>query len=204
MPALTYYSGIPLAADDQDQSQPDILANFTAINSWTGVNHYNFASANAGKHSGIQLPEQGAAPTTAVNEGAVYTKVGAATAKTELAFRRENNGAVVETTASTLSTVPLAASNTPGWTMLPSGILMKWGYAAFGAAPTVDVLYDATVPFGAVFSVVITSTMGGGSNDHKVLISSSGDLHFTVKSTLNSNLTTNVGTAIYYFAVGRP
>ena len=123
MPA---YQDIPLATDKLSVSQDDIKNNFLVIKALVDVNHNTFAAGVSpeGKHKFVTMPEQGAAPATLANEGAVYTKVGTApTARTELFFRRESDGAELNMTSGTT-----VGGGTKGWSYLPSGILMKWGY----------------------------------------------------------------------------
>ena len=144
-----YKSGIPLATDRLSSSQNDLLNNFTAIKALVDVNHETFANGVSpeGKHKFVTMPEQGAAPATLANEGALYTKVGATSAVAELFFRRESSGDEIGFTEGTL------ANN--GWTRLPCGLLVKWGkvgtpvnFALNGApGPNFD---NAVLPF-AVF-----------------------------------------------------
>ena len=153
--AITYYPAVPAATEDQDQTQPQILANFTGINNWTAVNHYNFADANSGKHKFLQMPEQSSAPAIAANEGALYTKEGATSTVTELAFRRES-GAVIEMTAT-------GTSGTTRWSMLPSGLLMKWGTkTAQGINQAVDI--TGGPGFSSVFSLQATGSFLAADN----------------------------------------
>lgn len=118
---MAYNSNIPLPTDLISQSQPQLLANFQAINTLLDVNHYTFNSAGAtdGKHKYVSMPEQLADPATAVNELAIYSKEGAISTVAELFLRRENNGTAYAFTES--------GQNVIGWTRLPSGILIKWG-----------------------------------------------------------------------------
>ena len=85
---ILYQSGKTL-----NQTRNPILQNFTSINSAFNVNHGDFGAPDAGKHKFLQMPEQGMAPTTAVNEAALYAAVGVSSGVTELFFRRENNNA---------------------------------------------------------------------------------------------------------------
>ena len=83
------------------------------------INHVALDTANVGKHKFCQFPEQGSAPTTAVDEGALYTKQ--ASGITNLFWRQENNGTEIRMTGSGI----LAANN--GYSFLPGGMLLQWG-----------------------------------------------------------------------------
>ena len=117
------YTLIPQPTDQLSVSQGDLLNNFTAADTIFAQNHGGFV-ANDGKHKFLQMPEQGAAPATAVNEAGLYSAVGATSAVTELVFRRENNGVSIPFTETINGGM---ASNTRGWTALPSGIILQWG-----------------------------------------------------------------------------
>jgi hypothetical protein len=192
---MAYTSNIPQATDRPNNSQSQILANFTAINTVNSVNHVVFNDADQGKHKFVTMPEQAADPTTAVNEVAIFSQESALTSVAELAIRKENNGDVVEFTS--------AGKADPGWAILPSGILIKWGSGtASGVAQ--DVNYNSAVPFGAVYSVTVTPRHSGGTNDRHIVVYSSSLAKFQVTCTLLTNLSTAATTAFYYFAVGIP
>jgi len=153
---VPYNENIPQPTDRISASQAALLANFAAINTLVGVNHYTFNLANAGKHQFVSLPEQAVAPATAVDEGAVYTKAGAYTPiVSQLFFRRENSGTQIDMTSALLT-----ANN--GWSQLPSGLLIKWGETGTGAG-TYNLPFPAAgagVPrfaAGSPFQVMITT-----------------------------------------------
>lgn len=94
---MAFNNAIPAADDRIRDSQADLLANFQAIQAFLEVNHIlgTFDSpvvGNTGKHSIIQMPENGGTPATAANEGAIFCDEGPISTVTELFFRRENNG----------------------------------------------------------------------------------------------------------------
>ena len=150
---MAYNNAIPGANDLLSQSQSDILQNFAAIQTFIAVNHETFGDANEGKHKFVSLPEQVAAPTTAVNEIALYTKeVGIVAA---LFLRHEDDGTEVDITT--------AVKAVAGTCTLPSGIIIKWGSGvADSANPTV---YPAAFPT-TTLSVQLTSRVTGGATQH--------------------------------------
>jgi len=145
---MPVYNVTPNAADRISETQDPIKTNFASIGTVVAVNHNAIDGANAGMHKFLQMPEQGAAPTTAANTGAIYTKVGADSAVTELAFRREGDGSVIEMTAKGAS-----------WTWLPSGILMHWGQNSWTGTQTA-IAANAGPKFTTVYSVLLTPTNG--------------------------------------------
>ena len=110
-----------------NNTRKDIQENFSAIDTAWDINHIGIGDSGQGKHNYVSLPEQGSAPTTAAAELALFTQDPTVTTDgAELYFRRESNGTVYPMTESN----KIAGADTPlsvGWTMLPSGILIKWG-----------------------------------------------------------------------------
>ena len=153
------YNDTPLGAQRKNESQPLIQQNFTSIQTAFNQNHTALSTAapEAGKHKFIQMPEQGAAPGTAVNELALYSRQGAhSPTASQLCFQREN-GDIIEFTAGTLGGT--------GWTRLPSGLLLKWGVGLATGRTLVTFPTTATdVAFTNIFSIQVT-TWYVNSND---------------------------------------
>jgi len=149
---MSYQAGIPLGTDDPSVSAADFRNNFGQINTVVAVNHEAFNTGNAGKHKFLQMPEQVAAPTTAANEGGVYTK--AVSGATQLFFREESNG-----TERQLTGAFTAAG--AGEFILPGGLTVKWG-SGTTAGTTLTVTYPT--PFStATYNVQITSLSAGAT-----------------------------------------
>ena len=153
MAALTYYNNIPQPSQRIKDSQPEILTNFASLQTYLETNHVAFSEDSSGKHKFVSMPEQGAAPSTAVNEMAMYTKD--VSAVSQLFVRRESNGTELNLTGAVSLT-------TEGWTSLPCGLILKWGYVN-GSGPRDALQPTYTYPVGAsipVFSVVFTVVIG--------------------------------------------
>lgn len=76
---MAYISNIPTASQRLKDSQPQIQANFTAINNFVNVNHVQFNNSASGKHNFVEMPliATGAPYNitgTAVGETALFTK----------------------------------------------------------------------------------------------------------------------------------
>lgn len=73
---MAYIRNQPVAADDLDVSQPNLVVNTNGSDDSFGVNHYKFSdtTANNGKHNTVQTPIIVGAvhPTTAANEPQFY------------------------------------------------------------------------------------------------------------------------------------
>jgi len=146
---MAYQQNIPLPTDEPKTSQNGLLNNFQAIKTAWDINHVTFDLPNQGKHNYVTLPEQGAGPATAADEIALYSKESTLTSVAELFVRKESSGDEIEFTS--------AIAATPGWTRLPSGILLKWGSATATGAGTIVFPVGATIPaFTTVFSAQLT------------------------------------------------
>ena len=118
---MSYNNNIPQPTDFIDESQPQLLSNFTNLDSVMAINHYEYSdtSGNAGKHRFLQLPEQASVPSTSVNEGALYVKESSSIAN--LFFRQESSGSEFQLTGPSISV------STKGHTFLPGGLILNWG-----------------------------------------------------------------------------
>lgn len=107
-----------------------IRGNFTAIDTAWDINHVGIGDTNEGKHSVVHIRE-GSEPTTTTNEIALWVEEsGLGTgSESHLYLKKENNGSTWP------FTVAEAAIN--GFTILPSGIIIKWGQGSGSGAGTV-------------------------------------------------------------------
>lgn len=152
---MPYQENIPQPNDQLSQSQNDILGNFQAIKTLVDINHVTFGGADQGKHKFLTMPEQGVAPITLANEGALYTTQGAYSGITELKWRPEANGTSVPFTE--------GINAVSGYSRLPSNLLIKWAAVsisapnAASAALTITWAVAANIPvFTSVFNVIVT------------------------------------------------
>lgn len=153
MPASSYNPNIPQPTDQISVSQGQILLNFQSLQSWLDVNHVDYASVNAGKHSFVQFPVQSPVPTTGASEVGLYCQTSTYSGAPELVFSHQSGTGIYEFTSAGLATT--------GWARLPSGVLYKWGTAtAVGAGnTTVTFPVAANIPvFAAGYIALITPT----------------------------------------------
>jgi len=197
---LAYDNSIPQASDKIKDSQPQILANFAGIKTLVDINHVTFDDPDEGKHKYVSMPEQAAAPTVAANELALFSQEGAYTSVSELAFRRESSGDVIEFTG--------RGGTTVGWTILPSGLLVKWGVSS-PATGTTTITWPtaATIPvFSAVYNVVLTPLNAtAGDIDSAVRLISFSTTN--IVAYVSKRTTTGVASTaltLYFVAIGLP
>lgn len=172
------------SAEDPSQSQPKITANFQEINTFTAVNHVAFNDADQGKHKFLQMPEQSSAPTTAANEGGLYTKE--VSGATQLFFREESSGTERQITSA-------FTASTNGSCTIPGGLLIQWGLAS-------GVGNDSTITFNTAFSTAVYNIQltlkRSDTNSRFIYVNTPTTANFTVKSNAGS-------TDVYWLAIGR-
>ena len=195
---MAYNPNVPDPASQRfKDSQPLILGNFQDIGTGFNLNHVAFNNGvDTGKHKFLQMPVQASAPTTNATEMGLYTKTSTRTLQPEMFVRRQTNGTEIEFTGC------LAATN--GWTILPSGILLKWGQQAIAATPQV-ITYPvaATIPvFSSVFMVDLSFETSNVNVTAYATIFNSNINSFSCAITANGGPVT-VLTA-HYLAVGVP
>jgi len=165
---MAYNQNIPQPTDLLAISQADLLNNFIALQTLIDVNHVDFASGDEGKHKFVTMPVQGAAPAFAGGEVGLYNKLPAApfplTGQNEL-FINKSNGTNIPFTAS--------AQASPGWTYLPSGILIKWGSGtATPGSNTFTFPANVNTPaFASIFSMFLTPVGTVGDTFNMYLVS---------------------------------
>lgn len=182
---MAYNSDIPQSTDDPSQSQSQILANFQALNTFLSVNHVSLNDGNQGKHSFLQLPEQSSAPTTAANEGGLYTKE--VSGSTQLFFREESSGSERQ-----LTSAFSAATN--GTLTIPGGLLIQWGFSS-GIGDGSQVNFNTS--FGSTAYNVQCTLVRADSNSRYVYVTSSSVTSSKFNITSNS-----ADTDMYWWAIG--
>lgn len=148
---MAYNANIPQPNNQLNQSQNDILNNFQAIPTLITVNHGDFGAADEGKHKWVTMPQQAATPPGGAGfvagEIGLYNAVYALTTQNELYVNKRNQATVVQvpSTASILSSNSAPAQNSFGWTLLPSGIVLRWGnFTGFTGSNIVTLSTSAT------------------------------------------------------------
>src|SRR5271156_5813558 len=117
-------NNVPLAGQTLGQTQAPINQNFSVIDTAFQVDHEDYNTTNQGMHNRVSLLTQNPVPAPIAGTVQLYSQLSAITAQPELVFAHQAG-----------STAPLAAQiveftsagwANPGWTRLPSGILLKW------------------------------------------------------------------------------
>jgi hypothetical protein len=195
---MAYNNNIPQPNDDLSVSQPQILANFAEIATAFNLNHGPFNSGTEGKHAFVEMPNQNAAPpVTIANEVGLYCNTSAFTTQPELFLIKQLGSTVPPNLRPPIAPngYEISGSNytSPGWTRLPSGILLKWG--TFSTNSGVPYVFDvaATIPpFAVCYNVQLVGT---SALLQTFSVPALTNLQFTVTSASNP-------AQGYYFAIG--
>jgi len=118
---MAFKANIPLGTDKLSTSQNDILNNFQAINTFTAIDHVAFNAADQGMHKSVTMPVA-AAPAPI---GAGYFQMYAAD---------DPSGNPQVWIDDSVTQIPInsALKANPGWTYLPSGIILQWSFGTMG------------------------------------------------------------------------
>jgi hypothetical protein len=185
---MTYNPIIPQPGDIPSQSQGQILTNFAQLNTIFANNHvaFNHAVVGArGMHNYVQLITQAVAPSV-VGISGLYTLT---PASPNLYWQR-SGGAAVQMTGRD----PLNAQS--GYTFLPGGLLLQWGWTGAVLVPGLNsrvVVYPT--PFAFCWSVNCSTITNAGTPSCSVF--SVNNLNFTICNRENA------AHDFYWMAIGR-
>ena len=184
---MAYDSTVPASGSSLGSTRAPILENFVQIESAFNVDHVDFNDLGQGKHAKVTMPE-GAAPTTAADEAALYTKD--TNGRPTLFYRQESDGTEIQLTKSD----PIASD--PGETFLPGGMGIKWG------------LVEITTPGSQTYTYASLGLSDFDSATYSCVATptdrtrSVGVLSFT-KSEIRLGINGNVGGFICFMVVGK-
>jgi len=206
---MAYNANIPQPNDRLKDSQPEILANFQAINTLIGINHATFGASDAGKHTYIEFVPQLAAPPIVfpAGENAVYSFLNTLTSQNEIYVNKTQQATVVQVpfTASTLSITNLPSPQSNGWSYLPSGLLIKWGNGQGTGDDVQSFPVDATTPVFTRVMQVILCTSGGVAGDQDTFVRLKGMNSTQIQFWAGKRTVLNSPTLCFfsYLAIGR-
>ena len=190
---MTFNPSIPQANDIISSSQPQILTNFTQLNTLFGIDHIeydNATAANRGKHNKITFIQQAADPAPPAGEIALYTKNVGGTPR--LFIQEQAPGSAIYQFS---GAVPTAAN--PGSTWLPGGLIIKFGTQLLNQAGNTTINFVSAFPTN-VFSITtcLRSATGGLNDTDHYILGSPGLASFVIRNPTNHAYTLN------YIAIG--
>jgi hypothetical protein len=173
---------VPLASQSLGQTNASIRGNFAVIDAAFQVDHVDYNTTGQGKHNQVTFPVQAAQPTFLSGEEALYNFLNPTTTKNELYIHKQTSISTsdIPFTASILSqTTP--PNDSQGWTLLPSGILLRW-VSISGNGKSQVTLLSGPIPFISIYSIQLTvvDPSNGDVNTAVRLVSIDSNTQFTV------------------------
>jgi hypothetical protein len=182
---MSYNPAIPQSTDLISNSQPQILANFSQLNTIFDFNHFTWndaTAANRGLHRKIDFPTPTTVSAPTGNDSVLYPKTVAAA--TELVF--DNAALSMQITNSALAVAS-------GEGMLPGGLLIKCGSGSIlNGNSTQAVVFTTAFPTGTL------SVVCGPDNTNTIIQS---DL-VTTAGFNAKRLGTSGSASFYWIAIG--
>lgn len=194
---MAYNALIPLATDSLSQSQADIYGNFNYLNTYFSAtnDHEPFNSgALDGKHQKVTFPIAPAPAVVGAGFIGMYAKLDAAN-NPQLYINNPVPGAQIPFTA--------AAKASPGWTYLPSGIIMKWGTGTVGQNTdfTVNFIAGVGIPvFNAAPVCTVSMQFVAGMTSGIYISDAVGAI--TTTHLIVHNASNHGPATFYYIAIG--
>jgi hypothetical protein len=194
---------VPNPGQTLGNSRPSINSNFAVIDAAFQVDHVDYSTSGQGQHNKVSFPTQNPIPAPQAGIVQLYSVISAITGEPELVFTHQAG-----------STAPIGAQiveftsagwTNPGWTRLPSGILLKWhARIGFGGGGSITLNVNADVPgspnFNALLNVLITTVDTSASYNNVIGISSIVFPNFTVSKFGGGNPGASV--TFNYLAIG--
>ena len=197
---MAYNSNIPQPTDKLSVSQPQILANFGAINTWVGVNHVGFNLSDAGKHNFVELVAQSGTPSSLAGEALIYNANFSQTSTAEIWFLMPQTGFNYPVSNCILSTNGNPGLGSNGWQYGSGGTLEKWGRTTLGMGTnTVNISGSGTGGFGPAFSVNPWNAQLTSGN----LLAGTGSVYVSnITTSLLTMVSANSGAIVYWRVIG--
>lgn len=213
---LTFLPNIPQAPDFLSNSQLDLLNNNQALDGIFSKNHYAYSlgTSDQGKHKFIEMPLLAVIPTIAASEGGLYTKTAISvtpSTETDLFYTPDastNEYQMTRTVTAKFAnfgtnlaygTPPAGFTQTGGWTFLPGGLLMQYGfYGKTGATNTVGTVQFPVTFTSAPLSVQLTLYRGSAGQD--VVLDSAAP---PTTTTFNFKSSSSSADGVFWMAIGK-
>lgn len=207
---MAYSNQIPRATDQLNDSQLDLLNNFIAIQNLIGVNHIDFnLGVESGKHSEVTLPYKAAPTATGANEASLFANLSPYSS-----LIAGNNGSLFWKSQNNTGTIPLTAGYyippvapvdpVQGWTILPSGFLVKFGLVPLVNGLNQLITYPVAAGTTPVFSIipfmVLVTPFSLSASPRIVNVNASDTTTITV-SVFNT-AGAPAGSQLFYLAIG--
>lgn len=190
-------NNVPLSGQSLNDTRIPINQNFSVIDTAFQVDHVDYNDPNQGKHEKVTLPLLGGAAVFVGTDNGFYNLNynNGSNTKAEVFVHKQTlaGTADIPFTASVLSsTAP--SNDMVGWTLLPSGIMMRWDTVNIAASGNTNVNLGGGWPgFSQLFWVGLTPRTA--TNRTVALVSINSNTQFTIYA--------SAAGAISFLAIGR-
>ena len=169
---MTFVSA-PNSGQSLGQTRDQMRTNTDLLRAAIAVNHVDLNLTDVGKHNFVEMPVQSVAPTTLSGEAATYSKnisgrsqvffIRDAVAGSECALTAGDTSLPTFSTSTTYT-----ANNTGGWTFLPGGLILQYGFRS-SPGNSGAIVFPIAFATG-VYSISVSLYRATG--DHSVIIDS--------------------------------
>lgn len=140
MPTIyTYDPNVPASGNAPKNDQPTMQQNAASIQGLITVDHVNFGTSENGYHKVIHFKDQGSDPLALAGYGQTYTK----TVSGDQQLFYESGGGIV----TQLTSLGKNTSGNFGYTSLPGGIILQWGFITIASDPHPYVFSSPNISF---------------------------------------------------------
>jgi hypothetical protein len=195
-------NNVPLSGQSLSITRVPINQNFSVIDTAFTVDHVDYNIAGQGQHKKVSFPTQNPVPAPQAGIVQLYSVLSAITNQPELVFTHQT-GSTAPAAARIVEFTSAGWAN-PGWTRLPSGILLKWHSGInFASLETVAIDMNADVAgspnFTTVFAVFNSTT---SATKYNTIINIQGVVGFTYTFVQNGLVRPPAGFTMAYLAIG--
>jgi len=143
MTTFNYISDRPNPPNNPSTDVPDMKTNCNSISAILAVDHIGFNAANGGFHNVIHFSNQGADPVADGTHGTLYTKILTNYGNSDTAlFFETGGGRIFQLTTNPGGAGPIPQNPTSGYSFLPGGFLIQYGFASSSnASPNLAVTF---------------------------------------------------------------
>lgn len=196
-------NNVPLTGQTLNTTRVPINQNFSVIDTAFEVDHVDYNTTGQGQHNKISFPIQNPVPVPQAGIVQLYSQLSTITNQPELVFTHQS-GSTAPSAAQIVEFTSAGWAN-PGWTRLPSGIMLKWrARIGFGGGSSVTINVNTDVPgspnFTNLFNVLTTTVDTSASYNNVIGISSIIFPNFIVSKFGGSNPGASV--TFNYLAIG--
>lgn len=183
---MPYIPTIPQPTDTLADSQPQLLSNFTLINTYIGVDHVAFnAGANQGKHDKVSWMPHPVGTVIPLSVSSM-TMMCRNTGTHYNLFYKEHNGTVAGPDTQISNSAVITKNALPGTSFLPGGLMIQWGYVtalAGGGSTNVNFVALGLQDFTAApFSILTQIRHNGYDADGVGCVTAGATTGFTLKN----------------------